>query len=76
MEKSDEPFALSHKMTGISLEKIGEISGPRCCKRDLISVLCTIGETGKENNEEDYIEISVCPWPSEKNSTGFFEILI
>ena len=31
---SVEPFALSHKMTAKSLEKIGEIGGPRCCKRD------------------------------------------
>ncbi len=31
---SVEPFALSHKMTSESLRKIGEIGGPRCCKRD------------------------------------------
>ncbi|MGX8714372.1 MAG: DUF5714 domain-containing protein [Lachnospiraceae bacterium] len=30
----DEPFALSHKMTAKSLGKIGEIGGPRCCKRE------------------------------------------
>ena len=29
-----EPFALSHRMTAKSLEKIGRIGGPRCCKRD------------------------------------------
>ena len=28
------PFALSHKMTSRSLGRIGEIGGPRCCKRD------------------------------------------
>ena len=31
---SEEPFALSHKMTARSLGAIGEIGGPRCCKRD------------------------------------------
>ena len=31
---SVEPFALSHKMTAKSLNAIGEIGGPRCCKRD------------------------------------------
>lgn len=31
---SDEPFALSHKMTSKSLSAIAEIGGPRCCKRD------------------------------------------
>lgn len=30
----NEPFALSHKMTSRSLGRIGEIGGPRCCKRD------------------------------------------
>lgn len=36
----NEPFALSHKMTARSLEKIGETGGPRCCKRDsFLSVL-------------------------------------
>lgn len=29
-----EPFALSHRMTAKSLGAIGEIGGPRCCKRD------------------------------------------
>ena len=37
------PFALSHKMTAKSLEAIGEIGGPRCCKRDsYISILSAI----------------------------------
>lgn len=31
---SVEPFALAHKMTAKSLSAIGEIGGPRCCKRD------------------------------------------
>ncbi len=30
----NEPFALSHKMTARSLQAIGDIGGPRCCKRD------------------------------------------
>jgi len=40
---ADEPFALSHKMTARSLGKIGEIGGPRCCKRDsFLSILSAI----------------------------------
>ena len=36
-----EPFALSHKMTAKSLAAIGEVGGPRCCKRDsYLSILC------------------------------------
>lgn len=29
-----ETFGLSHKMTARSLERIGAVGGPRCCKRD------------------------------------------
>lgn len=40
---ADEPFALSHQMTSKALTKIGEIGGPRCCKRNsFLSVLAAI----------------------------------
>ena len=40
---TNEPFALSHQMTSTSLGKIGEIGGPRCCKRDsFLSVLSAV----------------------------------
>ena len=40
---SDEPFALSHRMTAKSLGAIAEVGGPRCCKRDsYISILSAI----------------------------------
>ena len=40
---ANEPFALSHKMTSIALGKIGEIGGPRCCKRDsFLSILAAV----------------------------------
>ncbi len=39
----EEPFALAHKMTAKSLEAIGEIGGPRCCKRgSYLSILSAI----------------------------------
>lgn len=35
-----EPFALTHGMTAAALGRIGEIGGPRCCKRDsFLSIL-------------------------------------
>lgn len=38
-----EPFALSHQMTARALSEIGEIGGPRCCKRDsFLSILAAI----------------------------------
>ena len=40
---ANEPFALSHKMTAKSLAQIGEIGGPRCCKRDsFLSILAAV----------------------------------
>ncbi len=40
---SNEPFALSHRMTSKSLGVIGETGGPRCCKRDsFLSILSAI----------------------------------
>ena len=40
---SKEPFALSHQMTSGALGKIGEIGGPRCCKRDsFLSILAAV----------------------------------
>ena len=40
---ANEPFALSHKMTADSLGQIGEVGGPRCCKRDsFLSILAAV----------------------------------
>lgn len=40
---TEESFALSHQMTAASLGRIGEVGGPRCCKRDsYLSILAAI----------------------------------
>lgn len=40
---TEEPFALSHKMTAKSLSAIADIGGPRCCKRDsFLSILSAV----------------------------------
>ena len=46
---TNEPFALSHQMTSKALSKIGEIGGPRCCKRDAFAALQTAAEYVKEH---------------------------
>ena len=46
---SNEPFALSHKMTAKSLEEIGKIGGPRCCKRDSFLSIFNAIDFVKEN---------------------------
>ena len=38
-----EPFGLSNQMTAKALGRIGEIGGPRCCKRDsFLSILAAV----------------------------------
>lgn len=40
---AEEPFRLSHLMTAEALGQIGEIGGPRCCKRDsYLSLLAAV----------------------------------
>ena len=63
-----EPFALSHKMTAKSLGKIGEIDGPRCCKRDsYLSILSAI-DFVKENFGVEMVKPEiVCTHSSQNN---------
>ena len=38
-----EPWGLSNRMTAKALERIGEVGGPRCCKRDsYLSILAAV----------------------------------
>lgn len=63
-----EPFALSHQMTARSLDAIGKIGGPRCCKRDsYLSILSAI-DFVKENYgvEMEKTEI-ICTRSSQNN---------
>jgi len=46
-----EPWGLSNRMTAKALESIGNIGGPRCCKRDsYISVLAAIDFVAEQLN--------------------------
>ena len=46
---SGEPFALAHRMTAKSLESIGAVGGPRCCKRDSYLSILSAVDFVKEN---------------------------
>ena len=46
-------FALSHKMTSAALGAIGEVGGPRCCKRDSYLSIQKAVEFVKENLNVD-----------------------
>ena len=64
----NEPFALSHRMTAMSLGRIGDIGGPRCCKRDsFLSILAAV-DFVKENLgiEMEKPEI-VCSYSAQNN---------
>ena len=63
-----EPFALSHRMTSAALGRIGEIGGPRCCKRDsFLSILAAVDFV--EENFGKKIEKSqiTCGYSKENN---------
>ena len=63
-----EPFALSHRMTAKSLGAIGEIGGPRCCKRDsYLSILSAI-DFVKENFGIEMEKTDIICSHSEKNN--------
>lgn len=41
---SRETWGMANKATGLCLQKIGEIGGPRCCKRDSLTAIKTAAE--------------------------------
>lgn len=58
---TNEPFAFSHQMTSKALARIGEIGGPRCCKRDsFLSVLTAIDFVEKHFGVKMESEKVVC----------------
>lgn len=63
-----EPFASSHQMTAKSLGRIGEIGGPRCCKRDsFLSILSAIDFVKKNFDIEMEKSEVVCDFSSQNN---------
>jgi len=63
-----EPFRLSHLMTAKSLEQIGKVGGPRCCKRDsflsILSAVDFVEENFSISMEKPEI---ICRYSSENN---------
>lgn len=65
---ANEPFALSHKMTAKSLSAIGNIGGPRCCKRDsYLSILSAIDYVKEHFNVEMEKPMVVCEHYKQNN---------
>ena len=65
---TNEPFSLSHKMTSKSLGKIGEIGGPRCCKRDsFLSILSAVDFVKEHFSVEMEKTETVCRFHEQNN---------
>ena len=63
-----EPFALSNSMTALSLSRIGEIGGPRCCKRDsFLSILAAVEFVREKLGVEMESYQPVCTYSSKNN---------
>ncbi len=63
-----EPFALSHQMTAKALGRIGEIGGPRCCKRDsFLSILSAIDFVKDNLNVQMEKSSIVCDYSKKNN---------
>ena len=65
---SAEPFRLSHLMTSRALADIGNVGGPRCCKRDAyLSVLTAIDFVREKMGVEMERPEIVCRYSSQNN---------
>ena len=65
---ASEPFGLSNKMTARSLNAIGEVGGPRCCKRDsYLSILQAVDFVRETLSVEMEKTIPVCRRSAKNN---------
>lgn len=63
-----EPFGLSNKMTAKALNAIGEVGGPRCCKRDsYLSILQAVDFVKENMGIEMEKQTTVCDFSSQNN---------
>ncbi len=65
---SNEPFALSHRMTAKALGAIADIGGPRCCKRDSYLSILSAEDFVKEYFGVEMEKSEVICTRSEKNN--------
>ena len=63
-----EPWGLSNQMTSKALESIGEVGGPRCCKRDsYLAILAAIDFAKEQLGVEMTRTIPVCSHSAQNN---------
>ena len=65
---TNEPFSLSHRMTAKALGQIGEIGGPRCCKRDsFLSILAAVDFVKEHAGVAMEKPVVVCRFSAQNN---------
>ena len=65
---AEEPFSLAHGMTSRSLARIGQVGGPRCCKRgSFISILEAVDYVREHFGVEMEKPRVVCGWFNKNN---------
>ncbi|MBQ5437205.1 MAG: SAM-dependent methyltransferase [Firmicutes bacterium] len=65
---AEEPFSLAHGMTSRSLARIGQVGGPRCCKRgSFISILEAVDYVREHFGVEMEKPQVVCGWFNKNN---------
>ncbi len=63
-----EPFAFAHKMTSKALGAIGDIGGPRCCKRDSwLSILAAVDHIAENTGVQLEKHMPVCGYSAKNN---------
>lgn len=64
----NEPFGMANKMTSQALNAIGEIGGPRCCKRDsYLSIVQAVKFVKESLGIEMELDEIVCKFSSKNN---------
>lgn len=65
---AEEPWGLSNRMTAKSLESIGTVGGPRCCKRDsFLSILSAIDFAREHLGVEMEKNLPACSYSKQNN---------
>lgn len=65
---AQEPWGLSNQMTARALESIGQVGGPRCCKRDsFLAILAAVDFAREQMGVEMERTVPVCSYSGRNN---------
>lgn len=63
-----EPWGLSNQMTARALDRIGQVGGPRCCKRDsFLAILAAVDFVREHLGVEMVRTVPVCTYSGQNN---------